>query len=74
MTAGFDPLRDEGEAYAHALADAGVRVVLRRHPGLVHGFANMTGIAPVARAATIELAGGVRALLRARSCAKSLAG
>jgi acetyl esterase len=74
VTAGFDPLRDEGEAYAAALAEAGVPVVWRRHSGLVHGFANMTGIAPAARDATLELAGAVRTLLHARSCATSVVG
>lgn len=41
VTAGFDPLRDEGEAYAEKLRAAGVRVEEQREPSLVHGFINM---------------------------------
>jgi acetyl esterase len=59
-TAGFDPLRDEGEAFAERLREAGVRVALRRHPGLVHTFANLTAICPSARTAMLEAAGGLR--------------
>jgi acetyl esterase len=59
-TAGFDPLRDEGEAYAERMRAAGVKVALRRHPGLIHGFANMTAISRTARAAMHELAGALR--------------
>lgn len=40
-TAGFDPLRDEGEAYGKRLRDEGGRVVVRRYEGLIHGYANM---------------------------------
>lgn len=60
VTAGFDPLRDEGEAYAQALEAAGVRTILRRHPGQVHGFVNMTALSST-REAIAELAGILRA-------------
>jgi acetyl esterase len=63
VTAGFDPLRDEGLAYAAALQAAGSPAVLRHHPEMPHAFASMTGVSPAARDAVIELAGGLRALL-----------
>jgi len=62
-TAGFDPLRDEGEAYAERMRAAGTRVALRRHPGLIHGFANMTAISRSAREAMSEVAGALRMAL-----------
>ncbi|QBR93360.1 alpha/beta hydrolase [Nocardioides euryhalodurans] len=55
-TAGFDPLRDEGEAYARALAAAGVAVELRRFPEQVHGFVQFVGVGRTGRAANRELA------------------
>lgn len=62
-TAGFDPLRDEGEAYARKLADAGVQVELRRFPGLIHGFLNILVSGRSSRAAVTELASRLRAAL-----------
>jgi len=59
-TAAFDPLRDEGEDYARALAAAGVPATCRRHEGLVHGFANYACIVPAAREAMLETAGALR--------------
>jgi acetyl esterase len=59
-TAGFDPLRDEGEAYARKLREASVPVALRRHPGLIHTFANLTAICPSARQAMLEAVGALR--------------
>jgi acetyl esterase len=63
VTSGFDPLRDEGEAYAAALQAAGTPVTLRRFDGLVHGFANMIGVSPVCRAAMMEIASMLRQML-----------
>jgi acetyl esterase len=56
LSAGFDVLRDEGEAYARNLEAAGVRVRLVRHAGLIHGFCNATAVSPGARAAMAEAA------------------
>ena len=58
--AGFDPLRDEGEAYARRLAEAGTPVALRRHDGLIHGFASTTGVGSSSREAFLEACGAVR--------------
>jgi acetyl esterase len=65
VTAGFDPLRDEGEAYAARLREAGITVVLRRFPGLIHGFLNLVGISPSSFEAVVEIGGAARALLSA---------
>jgi acetyl esterase len=64
VTAGFDPLRDEGEAYAAALEKAGTRARLKRLDGLLHGFVNMVGVSPAARDAVNVTAAMVRESFR----------
>ena len=44
LTAEFDPLRDEGEAYARRLEEAGVPTTLRRYDGLIHAFFSMVTV------------------------------
>lgn len=55
ITAEFDVLRDEGEAYAARLREAGVPVVLSRYDGLIHGFWSCAGVVDRARTATEEI-------------------
>ena len=42
LTAGYDPLRDEGRAYANRLIDAGVKTTYVNYPGTIHGFFSLT--------------------------------
>jgi acetyl esterase len=60
-TCGFDLLRDEGEAYAKKLEDAGVPVIFRCHGGQLHGYVNRAGFDPDALSALVHDAGVLRA-------------
>ena len=63
VTAEYDPLRDEGEAYAAALTAAGVDVDRARYDGLVHGFIDMGAASPAAEAALGDVVARTRRLL-----------
>jgi len=56
MTAGFDPLLDEGKAYADRLAKEGVAVEYRNYPDMVHGFITMGRVLDTANAALADCA------------------
>ncbi|HSX66601.1 alpha/beta hydrolase [Nocardioides sp.] len=61
--AGFDPLHDDGLAYATALLEAGVPAQVDREPGLVHGYLSYTAVSPSCRKATERLVASVSTAL-----------
>jgi acetyl esterase len=67
VTAGYDPLRDEGEAYAHRLQLAGVPTRTLRYDSLVHGFFGWGSHVPAARSAISEICTVLRDTLLAGS-------
>ncbi len=60
ITAEFDPLRDEAEAYAHRLRESGVETRLSRYDGMVHGFFAMAGVLDAGKEAIAEAADALR--------------
>ena len=62
LTAEYDPLRDQGEAYARKLQSAGVAVELKRYDGMIHAFFSFSGVIETAK---VALADGAAALRRA---------
>jgi acetyl esterase len=60
LTAGFDPLLDEGKAYAELLARAGVEVEYRNYPDMIHGFILMGGVLDTANAAVTDCCAALR--------------
>jgi acetyl esterase/lipase len=62
-TAEFDPLRDEGQAYADRLQQSGVRTLYRCHPGMIHLFYGMRGLIPYGGVAFEHMGADIRSLL-----------
>ena len=62
LTAGADPLRDEGDEYAHRLKEAGVPVTYRTFPGQFHGFFTMGKLLQRANVAAREIGDWLKAL------------
>lgn len=63
VTAGFDPLRDEGRAYAELLADDGVPVEHIHYPGVIHGFISLPDLLSTADEALSDIAAELRGAL-----------
>lgn len=61
QTAGYDPLRDEGEAYAQRMKEAGVQVECVRYDGLIHGYFGMQARVDAARKAHDDAGAALRA-------------
>jgi acetyl esterase len=60
LTAEFDPLRDEGEAYAARLREAGVPVTLKRYDGMIHGFVGLSSMFAQGRQAIADAGAALR--------------
>jgi len=60
MTAGFDPLVDEGKEYAERMQQEGVRVEYRNYPDMVHGFITMGRVLDTANAALADCAAALQ--------------
>ena len=63
VTAGFDPLRDEGDAYAERLDASGVKVTHLRYDDMIHGFASMAAVTPRTDEMLTEVGEALRGLL-----------
>ena len=60
ITAEYDPLRDEGEAYAKRLSEAGVATTATRYDGVIHGFFSMRDSVDKAQQAVDESSAALR--------------
>jgi acetyl esterase len=63
ITAEYDPLRDEGEAYGARLREAGVDAVTTRYDGQIHGFVSLFEVFDQGKAGVAQIAAALRAAL-----------
>lgn len=63
VTAECDPLKDDGVKYERLLSEAGVRTFYKEYKGMIHGFANLGSVTPVATIAQNDCAEIIRALI-----------
>ena len=70
ITAEFDPLRDEGEAYGRRLQAAGVPATNSRYDGMIHGFFSMSGVVDKGREAVLEASTALKAAFAAKDAAR----
>ncbi|HVA44125.1 MAG TPA: alpha/beta hydrolase [Acidimicrobiales bacterium] len=63
VTAEYDPLRDEGEAYGRRLEEAGVPTKVRRYDGMIHAFFQLDAVIPAAASAITDAVDGLRQAL-----------
>jgi acetyl esterase len=71
VTAGFDPLFDEGRAYAEKLSACGVVTVYKEYGDQIHGFFNMTAVSKVAKDAIADCGRWLKATLDAQGAARA---
>jgi acetyl esterase len=67
ITAEYDPLRDEGEAYAARLREAGVPTTVSRYDGVIHGFFSLRGLVGRSDAAQEEACAWLRGIFAEKS-------
>jgi acetyl esterase len=72
ITAEFDPLRDEGEAYGARLGEAGVPTAVKRYEGMIHGFFSLSAVFDQGRLAITDAAASLRTAFRGGAASRQI--